>query len=113
MNINLDKYFDSQKPTITVFGKDYEVNNDYKKTLEFQAAAKTATDNEEDIVRVFHIALKPEDVAEILAHNFSFEFFSKLILGITAAMTGRTIEELEGQVGDFRKQQPKQPKHAK
>ncbi len=99
MKINLDSYYEEQKPTIVVFGKEYEVVNDYKKVLAFFKKKEQIQDTEESIKEFISFALVDGDKAasEILSNNFGFEFFQKIILGISACMTGQTIEQLEAQ----------------
>ena len=96
MNINLDKYFDTQKPSITVFGKTYPVDNDYKKVLAMQSMSDLKTD--EDGVRQFlSSALTGGEQAadEIMAHSIPFPAFQQLQTAVVAAMTGKSMEEIE------------------
>ncbi len=96
MNINLDKYFDTQKPSITVFGKTYPVDNDYKKVLAMQNMSDLKAD--EDGVRQFlATALVGGEQAadEIMAHNIPFPAFQQLQTAVVAAMTGQSMEAVE------------------
>ena len=101
MNVNLDQFFDAQKATFMIFGKVYEVDDDYKKVLGMEAFGKTLDqqkDEVKDSLREFLIyALVDGEKAagEILSHKISFSMYNTIINGITAAMTGRTIEEVE------------------
>lgn len=103
MNVNLDKFFDAQKPSVTLFGKTYQVDNDYKKVIGIQAlgAAIDKKDAKQDdtggLRKFLEYSLIDGKAAadEILSHSFGFEFYNKIINGITAAMTGKTLEEVE------------------
>lgn len=103
MNVNLDKFFDAQKPTITVFSKTYQVDNDYKKVIGIQALGMAIDkkgaqqDNTGGLRSFLEYSLVDGKAAadEILSHSFGFEFYNRIINGITAAMTGKTLEEVE------------------
>lgn len=103
MNVNLDKFFDSQKPGITLFGKTYQVDNDYKKVIGMEAIgtsidSKSNKGDDTGGLRKFleYSLIDGKNAADdILSHSFGFDFYNTIINGITAAMTGRTIEEVE------------------
>jgi hypothetical protein len=97
MNINIDKYFDEHKPTVTIFGKSYEVDNDYKKVIglqEFDDASRKGKDITRDYLEYALIGGKTS-ADDILAHDFSFEFFTNIQYGIMAAMTGKSLESVK------------------
>lgn len=97
MNINLDKYYDAHKPTITIFGKPYEVENDHKKVLAFFKGRSGLKDDEDDIKQVLANGLVGGEKAaeEILTKKLPFSFLMKIIEGLTGCMTDKSIEELE------------------
>ena len=99
MKVNLDAYYEEQKPSIVVFGKEYGVVNDYKKVLAFFKKKEQIKDTEESIKEFISFGLVDGEKAanEILSNEFGFEFFQKIILGISACMTGQSIEVLEAQ----------------
>lgn len=98
MNVNLDKYFDTQKAAITLYGKEYEVDDDYKKVLGMQALQASLKDDEKSARKFLQYALvDPGAVDEILLHPMSFRNFEALQYGISAAMTGKTFDEIKQQ----------------
>lgn len=104
MKINLDQFFDDQKPEVQLFGKVYDVDNDVKTVLAFQKASKTLTDDMESIESFLGMAVGKEAAKEILDHKFNFAFLQKIIKGITACMTGKGMEEVEKAAVSFQKQ---------
>lgn len=106
MNIDLSKYYDAQKPTITVFGKAYEVDDDHKKVLGFFQMRQKVKDDEDSFQKILSYVLVDGEKAaeEILSHKMSFSFLSKIVEGVTACMTGQSIEALEAAAkASFRK----------
>ena len=97
MNVNLDEFFDAQKPTITIFGKVYEVDNDYKKVLSVQTIANNLNGDVDTLGKFLSSALVDGKAAadEILSHNIPFPLIEKLVLGVTAVMTGKDMKVLE------------------
>lgn len=99
MKVNVDKFFDSQKPTITVFGKEYQVDDDYKKVIGMNKYGETVDKSAEDggLRALIEYALVDGKAAadEILSHNFSFAFYQKLNAAVQSAMSGKPIEEIE------------------
>lgn len=99
MNIDLDAYFDLQKPTIKIFDKVYEVNNDYKKVLAAQQKFSLPRPDA-DSAAVMRELLEDnlmggqQAADEILAHDMPFAFWNLLQFGVLAAMTGRPVEQL-------------------
>lgn len=96
MNVNLDKYWDEQKPTITVFGQKYAVDNDYKKVLgmqKFESEMATGKDISREFL-AFALVEGENAADDILAHKISFDFFQKIYYGVAAAMTGQTCEDV-------------------
>ncbi|MFT9056885.1 MAG: hypothetical protein ABF449_09745 [Ethanoligenens sp.] len=105
MNVNLDKYWDEQKPTITVFGKEYAVDNDYKKVLglqKFEADMATGKDVSREFL-AFALVDGENAADDILAHKIPFAFFQTLYFGVTAAMTGQTYEDVKKAAKDAQK----------
>ncbi|MFT8888623.1 MAG: hypothetical protein ABF449_05755 [Ethanoligenens sp.] len=99
MNVDMDAYFDTQKPTIKIFGNAYEVDNDYKKVLAAQRkfAAPRSDEDSGAIMRELltdNLAGGKQAADEILAHDMPFAFWNLLQFGILAAMTGKTVEQL-------------------
>lgn len=99
MNVDMDAYFDTQKPTIKVFGNAYEVDNDYKKVLAAQRkfAAPRSDADSDTIMRELltdNLVGGKQAADEILAHDMPFAFWNLLQFGILAAMTGKTVEQL-------------------
>ena len=103
MNVNLDKYFDDQKPTITVNGKEYEVDNDYRKVMGFMQMKDKLGDDEsvESLKKMVAYGLVggKKTADEIFSQKFSFQFLTHLIIGMAACMTGQSMESLEAQMG--------------
>lgn len=99
MNVNLDKYFDTQKPTITIFGKAYDVDNDYKKVLGVQGLAADLGNDVKSMKKFLTYSLVKGETAanEILSHSMPFPVLEKLQFAIVAAMTGEKMEEIEKQ----------------
>lgn len=99
MNVNLDTYFDAQKPTVTVFGRAYEVDNDYKKVLAAQrkfTGIQPGADSGALMRELLTDALTGgrQAAEDILAHNMPFAFWNLLQFGVLAAMTGKSVEQL-------------------
>lgn len=99
MNVDLDAYFDTQKPTIKVFDTLYEVDNDYKKVLAAQrkfSAVRPETDSGAVMRELLtdNLTGGKQAADEILAHDMPFAFWSLLQFGILAAMTGKTVGQL-------------------
>lgn len=101
LNINLDDYIEQAKPSITIFGKSYEVDSDYKKVLGMQRFASDLKDDSDSIRKFLSFCLMGGDTAadEILSHGMPFPLIQKLEVAIMAAMTGKKPEELEEQMG--------------
>lgn len=99
MNVNLDQFFEAQKPTITIFGKSYAVDDDYKKVVGMQQFGQKVdqTDETGGLHAMLEYVLVDGKAAadEILAHHFSFTVYSKIASALTAAMTGKPIEDVE------------------
>ena len=98
MNIDLDKYIDQRRPTITIFGKVYDVDNDYKKVLGVFGFIDRLKEDDPDSVKKFlsYALMDGENAADdILSHNMPFPLFEKLQAAIVAAMTGREMKEIE------------------
>lgn len=99
MNVDMDTYFDTQKPTIQLFGTVYEVDNDYKKVLAAQrkfSAPRPEMDSN-TIMRellIDNLVDGKKAADAILAHDMPFAFWRLLQFGILAAMTGQTVEQL-------------------
>lgn len=104
MNVNLDKYFDGQKPTITIFGKSYDVDNDYKKVLGVQELASGLENDVSSMKKFLTYALVGGEAAadEILSHSMPFPILEKLQFAVVAAMTGEHMEEIEKQFNEAR-----------
>ena len=100
MNINLDKYVDQARPAITIFGKSYEVDSDFKKVLSMQSFASELKSDADSICSFLSFALKDGRTAaeEILSHNMPFSLLQKLEVAVMAAMTGKEMNELEEQI---------------
>ena len=99
MNINLDQYVDQARPAITIFGKSYEVDSDFKKVLGMQKLASELKGDTDSIRSFLSFALAGGEAAadEILSHGMPFSLLQKLEIAVMAAMTGRQMEELEEQ----------------
>lgn len=98
MNIDLDKYIDRKRPTITIFGKAYDVDNDYKKVLGVFGLIDRLKEDDPDSVKKFlsYALMGGEKAAdEILSHAIPFPLFTKLQAAIVAAMTGREMKDIE------------------
>lgn len=98
MNIDLDKYVDQKRPAITIFGKTYDVDNDYKKVVGvFGFIDKLKEDDPNSIKKFLSYALVDGEKAadEILSHNIPLPLFEKLQVAIVAAMTGKKMEDIE------------------
>lgn len=108
MNIDLSKYFDEHKPTITVFGKEYEVENDCKKVLAFFKLQDSAPDDEKGVKGILAAGLVDGEKAadEIMSHPMPFVFMTKIISAISVCVSGASsIEQLEANAkkAQFRK----------
>lgn len=97
MNVNLDKYYDTHRPTITLFGKEYAVDNDYKKTIGIQKVAEASMQSEDGVRKMLEYALVDGKKAadEVLTHPIPFGFFTTIQYGLVAAMTGQTYEQVK------------------
>ena len=97
MNVNLDEFFDAQKPTITIFGKVYEVDNDYKKVLSIQTMADHLEEDADSVNKFLSFALIGGKAAadEILSQGIPFPMFEKLVFAVTAVMTGKDMKMIE------------------
>lgn len=109
MNVDLDAYFDTQKPALTIFGHVYEVDNDYKKVLAAQrkfAAPHPGADSGEMMRELLtdNLVGGRQAADEILAHDMPFAFWNLLQFGVLAAMTGKTVDELREAAENARKE---------
>lgn len=98
MNIDLDQYIDQKKPTITIFGKSYDVCDDYKKVLGVMGLLTGLKEDGPDAARKFlSYALAGGEKAadEILSHAIPFPLFLKLQTAVISAMTGKRMEDVE------------------
>lgn len=105
MNINIDKYIDNSKPKVTIFGKDYEVDNDYKKVLglqDFEAKAQIGEDISHEFLS-YALVGGEKAADEILSHKFSFDFFQTIQMGVSGAMTNQTIDQIKKNAEDAQK----------
>lgn len=101
MNINLDSCAEQCRPQITVFGKSYEVDNDYKKVMSLQRFAEDLKGDDASVIRDFlsYTLCEGETAAnEILSHAMSFQLMQKLQIGILAAMTDVPMKTMEQQM---------------
>lgn len=88
------------KPCVTIFGKSYEVDSDFKKVLGMQRFASELKGDIDSIRKFLAFTLAGGEAAadEILSHSMPFSLLQKLEVAVLAAMTGKKPEELEGQV---------------
>jgi hypothetical protein len=100
LNINLDQYTDQVRPSVTIFGKSYEVDSDFKKVLEMQRFASELKGDADSIRSFLSFSLADGEAAadEILSHSIPFSLLQKLEIAVMAAMTGKQMEELEEQM---------------
>jgi len=100
LNIRLDDYLEESRPCITIFGKSYEVDSDFKKVLDMQHFASELKGDFDSIRKFLSFTLAGGEAAadEILSHSMPFSLLQKLEVAVLAAMTGKKPEELEGQV---------------
>lgn len=101
MNINLDSYTEQLHPKITVFGKTYEVDSEYKKVMSLQNFAENLQGDDSSAMREFlaYTLCRGEAAAdEILSHPMPFQLVQKLQIGVLAAMTGVPMETMEQQM---------------
>lgn len=101
MNVNLDLCTEQCTPKITVFGKEYEVDSDYKKVISLQSFAEKLKGDDMSVMRAFlAYTLCGGDAAadEILSHPMPFKLVQKLQVGILSAMTDMPMERMEEQM---------------
>lgn len=100
LNINLDQYADQVRPSVTIFGKSYEVDSDFKKVLEMQRFASELKGDADSVRSFLSFSLVNGEAAadEILSHSIPFSLLQKLEVAVMAAMTGKPLEELEEQM---------------
>lgn len=100
LNINLDQYADQSRPAVTIFGKSYEVDSDFKKVLSMQRFASELKGDADSIRSFLSFALAGGEAAadEILSHSIPFSLLQKLEVAVMAAMTGKEMSELEEEV---------------
>ncbi len=115
MNITLDDYMNESQPRVTIFGKSYEVESDFRKVLGMQRFASGLKGDIDSIRKFLAFTLAGGETAadEILSHNMSFSLLQKLEIAVLAAMTGKKPEELEGQVGKAQKSAFRPGEHGK
>lgn len=97
LNIDLDRYADQARPAVTIFGKSYEVDSDFKKVLGLQRFASELKGDADSIRSFLAFALADGEAAadEILSHSMPFPLLQKLEVAVMAAMTGKEMSELE------------------
>lgn len=100
MNIDLDRYADQARPAVTIFGRSYEVDSDFKKVLGMQRFASELKGDADSIRSFLAFALTGGEAAadEILSHSMPFSLLQKLEVAVMAAMTGKEMGELEEQM---------------
>ena len=100
LNIDLDRYADRTRPAVTIFGKSYEVDSDFKKVLGMQRFASDLKGDADSIRSFLAFALTGGESAadEILSHSMPFPLLQKLEVAVMAAMTGKEMSELEEQM---------------
>ncbi|WP_411677894.1 hypothetical protein [Caproicibacter sp.] len=115
MNINLDEYLDEMRPCVTIFGKSYEVDSDFKKVLSMQRFASDLKGDADSIHQFLAFSLIGGETAadEILSHPMPFSVLQKLEIAVMAAMTGKKPEELEGQLDTEKKPSFRTGSHGK
>ncbi len=113
LNIDLDRYTDQTRPAVTIFGKSYEVDSDFKKVLSMQRFASDLKGDADSIRSFLSFSLTGGEAAadEILSHSIPFSLLQNLEIAVMAAMTGKEMSELEEQMGKASPSSFREPEH--
>jgi len=93
---NIDLNLDLEKPTITINGKKYEVNDEKSNILKMQATMQSAAEenkaNADSIDEAFEILLGKKATKEINAIGFSFSQYMDIFFAVMSLVEDEDLE---------------------
>lgn len=90
--INITDKLSSEKPSITIGDKSYEINDSMETVFKFEELASTGNKGALDAIKM---ALGEKAYKELKVEKMSVANFKVLMIALLAAMQGLTYEEAE------------------